>query len=235
MWLDRGRVSGRTAMVAAAALVAVAVGWNTAADRLFPAAHGSGTSAGTSQSDGVRDPLGRFHFREEDGWRPMPAKVGVVRSRDVGTAWLLDPCMPTAYPTDGERDAMTSLTRTRAEGGWFEARQLAVYPDEATAAKAMAGFRRAVAVCGSTDRTAGGGPRYSSQLPADPGDEARIFWDVYLTESREPVHGGYTVVMREGRSVYLAAVSGPFISTGPPDPGATDLIAVAKVALPLPQ
>lgn len=212
--------------MAALAVLAVIVGERTAGDRSSPEAR---------QPGGIEPQLAGFHFPEEDTWRPMSKEVTVQRSGGVRTAWLLDPCLPTAYPTDGERMAMTSITRTRSEGAWFEGRQLAVYPDEATAARAMAVFRRAVAVCGSTDRTEVGGPSRSSQFPADPGDEGRIFCDYYLSERREPARGGYTVVMRDGRSVYLAAVSGPFTSTRPTGPAATDLIAVAKAALPLPQ
>lgn len=229
------RVIGGTALAAAVAVAAVTVGEDTVGDRLLPATDGSTSSPTASLSPEIKPPLAWFHFPEEATWRSTSTKVTVERSDDLGTPWLLDPCMPTAYPTDRHRVAMVSLTRTRSEGPWFEGRQLAVYPDEATAVKVMAGFRRAVAVCGRTDRSAVGGPTYSEQVPVDPGDEARLISDMSVLERREPASGRYTIVMRDGRSVYLASVEGPIFPTGPPDPVAIDLIAAASATVPLPQ
>jgi hypothetical protein len=41
-------------------------------------------------------------------------------------AWLLDPCLPTAYPTDGQRVGFRTVSREGPEA--FDARQLGVYP-----------------------------------------------------------------------------------------------------------
>lgn len=131
--------------------------------------------------------------------------------------------MPTAYPTDSQRVAMASLTRSESEN--FEGRQIAVYQDEATAAEAMAGFRRVLATCTvSTYVTA----------PLKIADDGLVVAGSVQSGTQVP-GGGYYVLVRDGRSVYLASVAAEFIVEGPNDPPAAALVTVARDMLPLPQ
>lgn len=173
-----------------------------------------------------------FHFPEEATWKPAPPPNGVTvdRTNDPRTHWLLDPCTPTTnYPTDSQRLAM--LTLTRLEGESFDGRQIAVYPDAAGAAELMAGFRRVLAACADAGST-----EYFS-APAVLGDEALVEWHRFKTAPgvQWPAVGGYSVVMREGRSVYLAAIGGEIRPNGPDEPLAIELITAARATLPLPQ
>lgn len=176
-----------------------------------------------------------FHFPEEATWKPAPRpnEVTVALSNDVHAHWLLDPCVPTTvYPTDGRRLAMASITRIQGES--FEGRQIAVYPDAATAAEVMAGFRRVLAACSRYSTPSGSTEYFSAPLAL--GDEALLEWDM----GRDPTGaqrpgGGYDVVVRDGRSVYLASVGGEFQPKGPNDLGAGRAVAAARAMLPLPQ
>lgn len=191
-----------------------------------PSPAGSPTGVGASGN-----PLAGFHFPEEATWRPVPHEVTVERSDAVGTPWALDPCLPTAYPTDQQRIAMVSLNRLGPEAG--DVRQLAVYPDVATAADVMAGFRRVLAACARPSYP--GGPNTYVTAPVHIGDEGLVVVDSSYQDGRQAPGGGYSVVMRDGRSVYLAGIGREFLPKGPTDADATQLIDVARQQLPLPQ
>ncbi len=193
-----------------------------------PSPSASPTGSGTSGN-----PLAGFHLPEEKKWLAYPPAVTVTLSRDPMTAWLLDPCIPTAYPTDSQRVAM--LTLTSSEGESSAGRQLAVYPDAATAADVMTGFRRVLAAC-ATHHSPSGSTEYYFSSPVALGDEALLAWNVSKDPSgRQVPFGGYDVVVRDGRSVYLASIGGEFQAKGPTDMGANAVIAAARATLPLPQ
>jgi uncharacterized membrane protein YeiB len=74
--------------------------------------------------------------------------------RRLDRSWLLDPCRPTAHPTDARRTGFRTVTRRGPEVE--EGRQLAVYPAPEVAAEAVAGFRRALVACRTGGRAAEG-------------------------------------------------------------------------------
>lgn len=192
----------------------------------------SGPSPTTAPTDANgRNPLAGFHFREEATWRPTGESM-VNRSDDLRTAWALDPCMPTAYPTDAQRLAMATLRRDGPEA--VDVRQLAVYPDAASAAEAMAGFRRVLAACGSRLEPAGTTNAFV-MTPIRIADEGLVVVQS-ISYSGTPVPGGsYDVLVRDGRSVYLALTGREFQPKGPTDAAATELVKAARRQLPLPQ
>lgn len=190
-----------------------------------PTPRSSPTAAPTSGN-----PLAGFHFQEEATWKPIPNEVTVTRSDDLRTAWALDPCTPTAYPTDRQRVAMASLVMSGPEAG--DVRQLAVYPDAATAAEVMAGFRRVLAACASP---AGSTGKYVT-APISVADEGLVVaQSIYYQSGTQVPGGGYYVLVRDGRSVYLAVIGREFLPKGPTDAAATELVAAARGQLPLPQ
>lgn len=173
-----------------------------------------------------KGPLTGFRFPEESTWRTIPGDITVELTDDVRTDWNLNPCDPTVYPTDRERIAMRTLGEVGQEH--FGGRQIVVYADEATAAEAMAGFRRVLAACSRTHRVWG-------WRPLDLGDEALVDWAASFQDGHQVPDGGYDVIVRDGRSVYMASDGAEWAPKGPTDMGATFLIDAAKHTLPLPQ
>lgn len=165
-----------------------------------------------------------FRFAEESQWR-ADAETTVERSDDLRRPWVLDPCNPTAYPTDAQRVAMRTVSRTGPE--YFDARQLAVYADEAAATEALRGFRRVLSGCA----TSSGGMFTSTwrSQPLTAGDEGLLVW-----LRMDGPGGSDVVIVRDGRSVVMATASGDFSPDARPD---TDgrLQQVVMRVLPLPQ
>ncbi len=178
-----------------------------------------------------RNLLAGFHFREESTWRPTGEST-VDRSDDLGTEWALNPCRPTAYPTDAQRLAMASLRKDSPEQ--IEARQLAVYRDAATAGQVMSSFRSALAACASSTGPYGETNKFVT-TPLQVGDEGLVIVQSF-NYSGTPVPGGtYVVVVRDGRSVYLAMITNESQPKGQRDAAAIQLVAAARKQLPLPQ
>lgn len=173
-----------------------------------------------------KGPLTGFRFPEESTWWAIEGDITVELTDDVRTDWNLNPCDPTDYPTDRERIAMRSLEEVGQES--FGGRQIAVYPDEATAAEVMAGFRRVLAACSHVHGV-------WSWRHLHLGDEALVDWEANFQDGHQVPVGGYDVIVRDGRSVYMASDGGESAPKGPTDIGATLLIEAAKRTLPLPQ
>jgi hypothetical protein len=124
----------------------------------------------------------------------------------LGQAWLLDPCRPTAYPTDGARTAFRTVSRTGPEAA--DARQLAVYPTPQTAADTVAGFRRALAAC-ATGGNAAEGARWQWVTAEVPGlgDEGLVAASTVGGPGFSP-SGARIAVTRSGSTVFLAYLGG---------------------------
>lgn len=178
------------------------------------------------------NPLSGFRFPEEAGWKPG---AGTTVNISVATraAWALDPCRPTAYPSDSLRIASRTASVTGPEYG--NTRQVSVYTNKAAAMEAMAQFRRVLRACATRDPDANGlGSTWSSTAVAA-GDDAFLAWQ-RSTQDGQPVYPGkHVVVVRDGRSIYLASADGESIPTGPNDEAAKSLTAAARKQLPLPQ
>ena len=121
--------------------------------------------------------------------------------------WLLDPCRPTAYPTDRQRTGFRTVSRTGPEQ--FDARQLALYPTPAVAAEVMAGFRRALAACETGGRpTEGSRWRWvNSDLGSTVGEEGFLAASTTGGTSFSPSNERIAVT-RVGSMVFLAFAGG---------------------------
>jgi hypothetical protein len=142
-----------------------------------------------------------------------------------GQAWLLDPCRPTAYPTDAQRVGFRTVSRTGPEAA--DARQLAQYPTPEIAAEVMAGFRRALAACSTGGQPADGtGWQWVTAEAPDLGDEGLLAASTVGGPGFSPT-GDRVAVTRVGSAVFLAFGSGEY-STAALDGGAADARAVAQ-------
>jgi hypothetical protein len=139
-----------------------------------------------------------------------------------GQAWLLDPCQPTAYPTDAQRVSFRTVSRTGPEA--HDARQLAVYPSAAIAADVLAGFRRALDACSVGTTATGLRWRWVSQDVPDLGDGGLLAASVFGDESPT---GDRIAVARAGSAVFLAYAGGEY-GTAELDQGAADARAVVQ-------
>lgn len=205
----------------------------TPAPSRAPSPTPSTPSPAGSPSPTSGNPLAGFRFPEQKSWVDRP-RTTVTLTGDRRKAWWLSPCIPTtAYPTDTQRVAMISLERSGDDVG--EGRQVAVYPDTATAIEVMAGFRRALLACARVNFASGGSREFVS-TPVQVGDEGLLVAKISSLNGRPFLNGGAYIVVRDGRSVYEADVSGyHVIVTGLRDSQVTGLIPVAMATLPLPQ
>jgi hypothetical protein len=119
--------------------------------------------------------------------------------------WLLDPCSPTAYPTDAARTGFKTVSRTGPE--FSEARQLAAYPSPEVATEAVEGFRRALTAC-STGTTPDGS-RWEWVTREEPGlgDDGLLAASTVGGPGFSPA-GDRVAVTRVGSTVFLAFSSG---------------------------
>lgn len=129
----------------------------------------------------------------------------------IGRAWLLDPCRPTAYPTDAERVRFRTVARTGPEA--HDARQLAEYPTAQIATEAFAGFRRALAACGNgTDRANGTTWEWVvADVPAL-GEDGFLAASTYGGGPDHSPYGDRIAVTRTGSMVFLVFASAEFSS-----------------------
>lgn len=155
-----------------------------------------------------------FAFPEEssDEWGRASSEFEVTRTSDLSTAWVLDPCSPTTYPTDRLRTDFYQARRDAPE--WAEVRQVAVYPTEADAHEVMEGFRRVLTAC--AQKVSEDPPFSLAQYDTR---ELRIGDDGLMTvvsyymafPGKKRWHqnpgGAYTAVVRVGNAVYLALMS----------------------------
>ena len=141
----------------------------------------------------------RSEVAEFTDWTTDPAR---------DRAWLLDPCRPTAYPTDGLRTRFRTVERTGPEA--HDARQLAVYPTTGDAAEVLAGFRRVLAAC-STGGDPAQGNRWTwvSEDVPDLGDDGLLAASTIGGPGYSGT-GARIAVTRTGNAVFLAYATGEY-------------------------
>jgi hypothetical protein len=148
----------------------------------------------------------------EPAWRTDNAR---------GTEWLLDPCLPTDYPTDRRR---TDFRTVSTEGPEYRhARQLGVYADAATAREVVAGFRRVLDACRTGDRD-GNIWRWETEELSGVGEEGVLTGGYYGPRG---VAGAvfYVAVTRVGNWVFLAYSSGEGLERSISDPAIRSEVA----------
>lgn len=139
-----------------------------------------------------------------------------------GQAWLLDPCQPTAYPTDAQRVGFRTVSQTGPEA--HSARQLGVYPSPEVAAEVVAGFRRALDACQVGTTATGLRWKWVSADAPALGDGGLLAASVFGDESPT---GDRIAVARVGSAVFLAYAGGEW-QTAELDQGTSDAQAVVQ-------
>ena len=134
-------------------------------------------------------------------------ELGPDGSLSGQVTWSLDPCGPTAWPSDPARTGWASLSRGLGDG--VEVRQVAVYADEADATAVLDGFRRAADACWAPpgDTSA---PHIWQETTPD-GEASTVFagmvraFDTRDLETWGAREGAYFVALREGRTVAMVS------------------------------
>jgi hypothetical protein len=126
--------------------------------------------------------------------------------------WEIDPCTPTAYPTDRFRTDARAVVLTIPE--FEQVHQLVVYPTAAVAHEAMQGFRRVLAAC-----------RLDDPFVGDDGRISRITWDsaelgigneglsafaraLDANGQRVGTFAASFAIIRRGTAIFLVSMSG---------------------------
>lgn len=223
----RGRVQIRGA--AAFAVLAIATAGLTAC--------ASGVAGSTGPSDGPA--RGRpattsvvLASTPSDLLLPDEARPGTAADltdwetdRSPTRPWLLDPCRPTAYPTDIQRVDFRTVSRSGPET--FDARQLAAYPTAKVAAEAIAGFRRVLAACRTGGDAANGTLwQYVVDDRGGLGDEGFVAASTTGGPTFAPA-GERLAVTRVGSMVFLAYSRGEY-GTAEVDDGARKAERIAR-------
>jgi hypothetical protein len=138
--------------------------------------------------------------------------------------WLLDPCLPTAYPTDGQRVGFRTVSREGPEA--FDARQLGVYPSAEVAAEVLAGFRRVLTACRTGRQEGGARWTWVTADAPDLGDDGFLAASTFVAPEYAS-DGARIAVTRAGSAVFLAYASGEYY-TAEIDDGAQAVREVAQ-------
>jgi hypothetical protein len=161
---------------------------------------------------------------DEGGRSEVAEFTDWITDRAPTREWLLDPCVPTAYPTDAQRVRFRTATREGPEA--FDARQLGVYPSAEVAAEVVAGFRRVLDAC-RTGRQPGGAPwTWATAEVPELGDEGLLAASVFRAPGYSS-HGVRVAVTRVGNAVFLAHSGGEY-GTAEIDDGAQAVREVAQ-------
>jgi hypothetical protein len=127
--------------------------------------------------------------------------------KTIGQLWLLDPCRPTAYPTDSKRTSFRTVSRTGPE--MRQARQLAAFPTTDTAVEAVAGFRRALTACKTGGKAAQGTTWKWATEDIEVGDEGFVAAST-IGGPEYALSGNRIAVTRKGSLVFLAYDEGEY-------------------------
>jgi hypothetical protein len=122
-------------------------------------------------------------------------------------AWLLDPCRPTTYPTDGQRVRFRTVSREGPEA--FDARQLGMYPTSEVAAEVLAGFRRVLDACRTGQQEDGMRWTWVTADTPDLGDDGLMAASTF-GGPQYASHGARIAVTRVGSAVFLAHAGGEY-------------------------
>lgn len=181
----------------------------------------SSTAAPTAAATAVPDSL----LLPDEGRRATTAEfTDWTTDRTLTRAWLLDPCLPTTYPTDGRRVRFRTVSREGPEA--FDARQLGVYPDADVAAEVLAGFRRVLDACREGQRPGGAPWTWATADAPGLGDDGFLAASVFRAPGYSS-HGVRVAVTRVGSAVFLAHAGGEY-NTAEIDDGAQAAREVAQ-------
>jgi hypothetical protein len=144
------------------------------------------------------DEGGRSRVQEFTDWITDPAPA---------RPWLLDPCLPTTYPTDRQRVRFRTVSREGPEA--FDARQLGVYPTPEVAAEVLAGFRRVLTACRTGVNEGGARWTWVTEDVPDLGDDGFLAASTFVAPEYAS-HGARIAVTRAGSAVFLAYASGEY-------------------------
>lgn len=148
----------------------------------------------------------------DDGpWKPDPSEP----------SWRLQPCLDQdGYPSDAAQTDRRSIMATGVE--YALAEQLALYPDAATAAKAVQEMRDALATCaaqpGKPDRYGDTYDNFADSTPSpvaamsgvDEAFHAFTWYRMYNEQGQETgrLGGQFVTVVQVGNAIYLSMRSG---------------------------
>jgi hypothetical protein len=130
-----------------------------------------------------------------------------ITDRSLDREWLLDPCLPTAYPTDRQRVRFRTVSREGPEA--FDARQLGVYPTAEVAAEVLAGFRRVLAACSTGQQEGGARWTWVTEDVPGLGDDGFLAASAFVAPEYAS-HGARVAVTRVGNAVFLAHAGGEY-------------------------
>lgn len=181
------------------------------------------TTTATSSPQPSRDPASLLLPNENEGSTSAEVTKWTT-DHTLGQPWLLDPCRPTAYPTDAKRTAFRTVSRTGPE--LRQARQLATFPTKDTAAETVAGFRRALTACKNGGNAAQGSAWQWVTEDIDVGDEGFVAAST-IGGPEYSLSGNRIAVTRKGSLVFLAYEEGEY-GTAKIDEGARITQRVAQ-------
>jgi len=180
-----------------------------------------GAAVVTSAPAGVPETL----LLPDEGRRSTVAEfTDWITDPALDRAWLLDPCLPTAYPTDGQRVRFRTVSREGPEA--FDARQLGVYPTAEVAAEVLAGFRRVLDACRTGQQEGGARWTWVTADAPDLGDDGFLAASTFVAPEYAS-HGARIAVTRVGSAVFLAHAGGEYY-TAEIDDGAQAVRDVAQ-------
>jgi hypothetical protein len=186
-----------------------------------PAPAASPSSPPPSSGPAVPDTL----LLPDEGGRSTVAEfTDWTTDRTLDRAWLLDPCLPTAYPTDQQRTRFRTVSRQGPEAQ--DARQLGEYPTPDAAAEVLAGFRRALDACRTGRADHGASWTWVTADAPDLGDDGFLAASTFVGPQYSS-HGARIAVTRAGSAVFLAYAGGEY-STAELDGGAQAVREVAQ-------
>ena len=138
--------------------------------------------------------------------------------------WALDPCNPTAYPSDQRRTAMRSLQRSGPE--FAESLQLALYADASTAASVLAEFTSALNRCRDTSPDGGTTHWIWTSEDLDMSDGGVIAILRYEVDGLQALGSQYVAAYRTGNAIVMRSSSGEGLpQAGRPDPARDAFLA----------
>jgi hypothetical protein len=168
-----------------------------------------------------------FRFAEEEAraeWREPRDENQIERSNDRLEPWALDPCNPTAYPSDQRRTAMRSLQRSGPE--FAEALQLALYADASTAASVLGEFTSALDHCRDTSPDGGTTHWIWISEDLDMSDGGVIAILRYEVDGLQALGSQYVAAYRTGNAIVMRSSSGEGLpQAGRPDPARDAFLA----------
>jgi len=208
------------AVLAVVAVLATGCGAGDAGRESVPAAASAAVPSSTVPSSAVpsstavpgadRSAVPESLLLPDEGGRSDTAEfTDWATDNAVERAWLLDPCQPTAYPTDGQRARFRTVWREGPEA--YDARQLGVYPSAEVAAEVLAGFRRALEACHTGTKPSGTQWTWTTREAPELGDEGFLAAAWFGGQQFAP-YGHRIAVTRVGDAVFLAYTYGEYSS-----------------------